>query len=82
MDAPKSYYLYNPSKPLAGVVAGLYGVSFCITLYQIIRKKAWVWLFMLLAIASKSIIPQIRGLSANHYCSGGHWLRSSSRIRY
>lgn len=53
MDAPKSYYLYNPSEPLAGVVAGLYGVSFCITLWQIIRKKAWVWLFMLLAIASK-----------------------------
>ncbi|KAI1022336.1 hypothetical protein LB505_007341 [Fusarium chuoi] len=41
MDAPKSYYLYNPSEPLAGVVAGLYGMSFCITLWQIIRKKAW-----------------------------------------
>ncbi|KAF5609315.1 rta1 domain protein [Fusarium subglutinans] len=53
MDTPKSYYLYNPSETLAGVVAGLYGVSFCITLWQIIRKKAWVWLFMLLAIAKK-----------------------------
>jgi hypothetical protein len=56
MDAPKSYYLYNPSEALAGVVAGLYAVSFFATLYQIIRKKAWVWLFMLLAIASESYL--------------------------
>lgn len=54
MDAPKSYYLYNPSKVLAGVVAGLYALSFFVTLYQIIRKKSWVWLFMLLAITSES----------------------------
>jgi hypothetical protein len=52
MDAPLSYYLYNPSKPLAGVAAGLFGLSFLVTLYQTIRKKAWVWIFMLLAIAS------------------------------
>ncbi|ENH67238.1 Protein RTM1 [Fusarium oxysporum f. sp. cubense race 1] len=64
MDAPKSYYLYNPSKPLAGVVAGLYGVSFCITLWQIIRKKAWVWLFMLLAIAMEVIGYAARAVSA------------------
>lgn len=82
MDAPKSYYLYSPSEPLAGVVAGLYGVSFCITLWQIIRKKAWVWLFMLLAIASKSTFGQMRGMSVNRRCSGDHRLRSSSRIRY
>ncbi|KAF5605585.1 alcohol dehydrogenase 2 [Fusarium pseudoanthophilum] len=64
MDAPKSYYLYNPSEPLAGVVAGLYGVSFCITLWQIIRKKAWVWLFMLLAIAMEVIGYAARVVSA------------------
>ncbi|KAF4333122.1 RTM1 [Fusarium beomiforme] len=65
MDAPKSYYLYNPSKPLAGVVAGLYGISFCITLFQIIRKKAWVWLFMLLAIAMEVIGYAARVVSAS-----------------
>ncbi|KAF5249421.1 hypothetical protein FANTH_5302 [Fusarium anthophilum] len=65
MDAPKSYYLYNPSEPLAGVVAGLYGVSFCITLWQIIRKKAWVWLFMLLAIAMEVIGYAARVVSAS-----------------
>ncbi|KAF9769780.1 hypothetical protein IL306_012742 [Fusarium sp. DS 682] len=64
MNAPKSYYLYNPSEPLAGVVAGLYGVSFCITLYQIIRKKAWVWLFMSLAIAMEVIGYAARVVSA------------------
>ncbi|KAF5629640.1 rta1 domain protein [Fusarium tjaetaba] len=64
MDAPKSYYLYNPSEPLAGVVAGLYGVSFCITVWQIIRKKAWVWLFMLLAIAMEVIGYAARVVSA------------------
>ncbi|CAG1968302.1 unnamed protein product [Fusarium graminearum] len=55
MDAPISYYLYNPSKPLAGVAAGLFGLSFLVTLYQIIRKKAWVWIFMLLAIAMEIV---------------------------
>ncbi|KAJ4003458.1 hypothetical protein NW752_012074 [Fusarium irregulare] len=50
-----SYYLYNPSKPLAGVCAGLFGLSFLVTLYQIIRKKAWVWIFMLLAIAMEAV---------------------------
>ncbi|CEI61860.1 hypothetical protein FVEN_g2916 [Fusarium venenatum] len=55
MDATMSYYLYNPSKPLAGVAAGLFGLSFLVTLYQIIRKKAWVWIFMLLAIAMEVV---------------------------
>ncbi|GKU07371.1 unnamed protein product [Fusarium langsethiae] len=55
MDVPLSYYLYNPSKPLAGVAAGLFGLSFLVTLYQIIRKKAWVWIFMLLAIAMEVV---------------------------
>lgn len=49
-----SHYLYTPSAVLAGVVAGLYGVSFLVTLVQIIRKRSWVWLIMLLAIASRS----------------------------
>ncbi|KAF7553345.1 hypothetical protein G7Z17_g3708 [Cylindrodendrum hubeiense] len=48
--AEKSYYLYAPSEALAGVVAGLYALSFLITLYQTIRKRSWVWLVMVLGI--------------------------------
>ncbi|KAF4994247.1 hypothetical protein FDECE_13186 [Fusarium decemcellulare] len=64
MDQPKTYYIYNPSEPLAGVVAGLYGISFFVTLYQIIRKKAWVWLVMLLGIAMEVIGYAARVVSA------------------
>lgn len=48
-----SYYDYKPSKPLAGVVAGLYALSFCVTLYQIIRKRSWVWFVFLFGLLSK-----------------------------
>ncbi|KAF5024655.1 hypothetical protein F66182_3277 [Fusarium sp. NRRL 66182] len=58
------YYLYNPSEALAGVTAGLYALSFCITLYQIIRNKAWVWLVMLLGIAMEIIGYASRVVSA------------------
>ncbi|KAM5343778.1 hypothetical protein ACJ41O_012315 [Fusarium nematophilum] len=64
MTTPKTYYIYNPSEPLAGVVAGLYGISFFVTLYQIIRKKAWVWLVMLLAVAMEVIGYAARIVSA------------------
>ncbi|KAH7233515.1 RTA1 like protein-domain-containing protein [Fusarium tricinctum] len=74
MDAPKSYYLYNPSEALAGVVAGLYAVSFFATLYQIIRKKAWVWLFMLLAIAMEVIGYVARVVSATEPSKKGPYV--------
>ncbi|WZH49720.1 RTA1 like protein-domain-containing protein [Fusarium acuminatum] len=74
MDAPKSYYLYNPSEALAGVVAGLYAVSFFATLYQIIRKKAWVWLFMLLAIAMEVIGYVARVVSATEPAKKGPYV--------
>jgi hypothetical protein len=75
-----SYYLYNPSKPLAGVAAGLFGLSFLVTLYQIIRKKAWVWIFMLLAIASMFSSNQSSGSHTYKYCSGGYRLRSQNQV--
>lgn len=52
MAETKSYYLYDPSAALAGVVAGLYALSFLITLFQTIRKRSWVWLVMVLGIGS------------------------------
>ncbi|CAM1501337.1 Fc.00g104990.m01.CDS01 [Cosmosporella sp. VM-42] len=65
MEVPKSYYVYAPSEPLAGIVAGLYGVSFCVTLYQIIRKRAWVWTIMLLGIGMEVAGYVARVLSAS-----------------
>ncbi|CAI6094746.1 hypothetical protein V2G26_007688 [Clonostachys chloroleuca] len=61
-----SHYLYTPSAVLAGVVAGLYGVSFLVTLVQIIRKRSWVWLIMLLAIAMEVVGFATRVVSANN----------------
>ncbi|KAH6892586.1 RTA1 like protein-domain-containing protein [Thelonectria olida] len=54
MAEAKSHYVYKPSEALAGVVAGLYGVCFLATLFQIIRKRAWVWLVMLLGIGMET----------------------------
>jgi hypothetical protein len=53
MADPVSRFPYVPSQPLAGVTAGLFAASFLLTLFQIIRKRAWVWLVMLLSILSK-----------------------------
>ena len=75
-----SYYLYNPSKPLAGVCAGLFGLSFLVTLYQIIRKKAWVWIFMLLAIASMFNSNQSFSSHTDKYHSGGCRLHSQNQV--
>ncbi|KAM0350582.1 hypothetical protein ACHAPU_003066 [Fusarium lateritium] len=74
MDQFPSYYLYNPSEALAGVVAGLYALSFFTTLYQIIRKKAWVWLFMLLAIAMEVIGYAARAVSATEPTKKGPYV--------
>ncbi|KAF5662693.1 RTM1-like protein [Fusarium heterosporum] len=74
MDQSESYYLYNPSEALAGVVIGLYALSFFATLYQIIRKKAWVWLFMLLAIAMEVIGYAARVVSATEPTKKGPYV--------
>ncbi|KAF4962410.1 hypothetical protein FSARC_9519 [Fusarium sarcochroum] len=74
MAESKSYYLYNPSEPLAGVVAGLYALSFCVTLYQIIRKKAWVWIFMLVAIIMEIIGYVARVVSATEPTKKGPYV--------
>ncbi|CAI6092721.1 unnamed protein product [Clonostachys chloroleuca] len=59
MADPVSRFPYVPSQPLAGVTAGLFAASFLLTLFQIIRKRAWVWLVMLL-----SILMEIVGFAA------------------
>jgi H+/Cl- antiporter ClcA len=47
-----SFYDYDPSTALAGVVAGLYGVAFIASIFHTIRKRSWVWTVMVLAILS------------------------------
>ncbi|KAH6995927.1 RTA1 like protein-domain-containing protein [Ilyonectria sp. MPI-CAGE-AT-0026] len=66
MAETKSYYLYDPSEALAGVVAGLYALSFLITLFQTIRKRSWVWLVMVLGIGMEVIGYAARVVSAKN----------------
>jgi hypothetical protein len=46
-------YLYQPSQAVAGVACGLYSIGFLISVFQIIRYKAWIWFIMAVAIGSK-----------------------------
>ena len=48
-----SYYRYDPSLVLAIVAAVLYGIAFILTFIQWIRYKAWMWVIMVIASASK-----------------------------
>jgi len=52
-----SHYNYTPSLDAAIVVAVLYSVAFGLTLFLWVRYRAWVWVVMVLAAASKSL-PQ------------------------
>lgn len=46
-------YNYNPSTSAAIVVAALYSIVFVITFVQWIRYRAWVWVVMVIASASR-----------------------------
>ncbi|CAG9951943.1 unnamed protein product, partial [Clonostachys rosea f. rosea IK726] len=59
MADPVSRFPYVPSQPLAGVTAGLFAASFLLTLFQIIRKRAWVWLVMLLSILTPVLMAAV-----------------------
>lgn len=49
-----SYYRYDPSEAAAIVAAILFGVGLIISVFQTIRSRAWIWLTMCVAVASKS----------------------------
>lgn len=51
-----SYYQYNPSLGAAVVFAVLYSITFVLTVFQWIRYRAWVWIIMVIAVASKCIL--------------------------
>ncbi|KAH8668689.1 RTA1 like protein-domain-containing protein [Xylariales sp. PMI_506] len=52
---PKSYYYYQPSEALAGVACALFGINALLALFQVIRKRAWIWLVMVLALLMECI---------------------------
>lgn len=48
-----SYYRYSPSVGAAVLFAVLYSIIFVLAVFQWIRYKAWVWITMIIAVASK-----------------------------
>ncbi|KAH8668335.1 RTA1 like protein-domain-containing protein [Xylariales sp. PMI_506] len=51
MLAIKSFYDYTPSKPVAVVACIIFAVNALYALFQVFRKRAWIWLVMVFAIA-------------------------------
>jgi hypothetical protein len=48
-----SYYEYSPSLGAAIVFAVLYSITLILSVFQWIRYRAWVWIVMVTAVASK-----------------------------
>jgi len=51
-----SHYNYTPSLDAAIVVAVLYSLAFALTLSLWVRYRAWVWVVMVVASASKFLL--------------------------
>jgi len=49
-----SHYNYTPSLDAAIVVAAMYSLAFILTFFLWVRYRAWVWVVMVFAAASKS----------------------------
>ncbi|GAA5832744.1 hypothetical protein JCM5353_004629 [Sporobolomyces roseus] len=60
------YYAYDPSKVLAGVAIGLFGVAFIGHLFWQIRTKAWYMTPFTIAMLGECVGYGIRILSAEH----------------
>jgi hypothetical protein len=51
-----TYYQYSPSLGAAILFAVLYSVTFVLAVFQWIRYRAWVWIIMVIAVASKCVL--------------------------
>jgi len=59
----RSFYPYSPSQAAAGVLCGLFSISFVLSFWQTVRHKAWIWFIMVFAIGSRRTPQVIRGVS-------------------
>jgi hypothetical protein len=68
-----SHYHYDPSMAAAVVASALYGLGFVATVVQWFRYRAWVWLVMVLAAASRCSLPHVVAGTAVliHFSGGG-----------
>ncbi|KAB5570657.1 RTA1 like protein-domain-containing protein [Coniochaeta sp. 2T2.1] len=47
-------YQYEPSQAVAGVACALYSIGLVISVFHIIRQKAWIWLIMAVGIGMEA----------------------------
>ncbi|GAA5948655.1 hypothetical protein JCM21900_005202 [Sporobolomyces salmonicolor] len=60
------YYAYSPSKVLAGVAIGLFGVAFIAHMFLLMRKRCWYMIPFTIAMLGECVGYGIRILSADH----------------
>ncbi|CEQ42475.1 SPOSA6832_04303 [Sporobolomyces salmonicolor] len=60
------YYAYSPSKVLAGVAIGLFGVAFIAHMFLLMRKRCWYMIPFTIAMIGECVGYGIRILSADH----------------
>jgi hypothetical protein len=60
-----SYYEYSPSLGAAIVFAVLYSAIFVLAVFQWIRYRAWVWITMVIAVASKCVLAILATVTTN-----------------
>lgn len=78
-----SSYLYQPSTAVAGVACVIFGINALLALLQAFRKRAWIWLIMVLALLSKPFLaknPSSNNLANTQKLSGMHWFCSSNQV--